>query len=1052
MLTSMKRLNLSKIFLSLLVFVGINQTSFASHNRGGNITWECVGPNQYVLTLNFFENCATAFESSSNKSLIITNDCNLPNPSASLPNITYQEEVSQLCPPSLASSACNGGNLPGVWLHQWQDTITLPGCCQYWTFAFSLCCQNTTVNLVGQPNIYFESTLDNCTKPCDFGPVISNPTVPYVCINQLVCYNLGAIETDGDSLSFELASGMSAAGTNVNYQTGYSAAAPIPGITIDPLTGQIDFFPTVQGNFVVVILIKEWDSNGNLIGTVMHQLQFEVVNCNNQVINCTSAGAIDSLTGNVIQTGPTSLEMCETDTAVFQIGFQDPDIGDSLGINSNILSVLPGATWTVSYPNAALGEYDTVVAEISWVPPVGSANTTNAFIVTVQDYTCPVSGQQTIVYYIDVLGITQVYADTVICNQQWANLHVDVDIATTYTWTAISGDPIVVGSNFSCNNCTSPVASPAVTTVYEVETDGVCSAYQKDTVTVEVVPDYQYNVALGDTNLCFGETTPITTNVVPAVTGYTFQWSQPGDIIGDTLLDPNTPGENTVYYYVTSPQGCVEYDSIYFDYNPDPVNDVVVTSPSCNTTLDGVITINPLTGDAPYTYTLNGVGTQSTNAFSPLAPGAYTFEYVDSNGCVATGSATVPVGPGIVVLAANTYPTSCPGAGNGAVQLNGYGTPGFVFNLSGPTTVSSTNGYISGLPAGTYSVQLVDTLGCLGNTSFTIGNGPGINMSVVGSDETCDGVADGSLTVSSSGTSPITYDITGPTTASNSTGTFSGLPAGTYTVAITDANGCTDLETFTINGGVIQNGNAIAAATSCSYSTDGSVVLSTTNGAAPHTYSISGPVSQTNTTGSFSSLPGGVYSYTVTDDNGCAYTNTFVISNPAPVIASFTPSPNNGLEPLTVFFDNNSSNAVNYFWYFDDGNTSTDPNPSNTFLQGTYSAMLVAQNGTCFDTTYHTIVVVFNSVLYIPNVITPNADGLNDDFHVYHEGIETFHCEIYNRWGTKIYEYDDPDGNWDGSFEGKKVSEGTYFYVINAKGIEGKEYTEKGTINVFHDK
>src|SRR5690606_1565359 len=194
--------------------------------------------------------------------------------------------------------------------------------------------------------------------------------------------------------------------------------------------------------------------------------------------------------------------------------------------------------------------------------------------------------------------------------------------------------------------------------------------------------------------------------------------------------------------------------------------------------------------------------------------------------------------------------------------------------------------------------------------------------------ETCDGVADGSITLNSSGTGPFTYDITGPTISSNSNGTFTGLPAGTYTVAVTDANGCTDFDTFTINGGVIQNGNAVTAATSCSYTSDGSVSLSTTNGVAPHTYSITGPVSQTNTTGSFSSLPAGVYQYTITDDNGCAFTNTFVVSSPAAVVASFTPSPNNGLEPLTVNFTNTSSNASNYFWYFDDGNTSTDPNPS----------------------------------------------------------------------------------------------------------------------------
>ena len=1052
MLNLFNQTHLTKTFLALLMCFGLAHYSFASHNRGGNITWECVGPNQYVLTLTFFENCATAFENSLPRTITASNTCGWTNPTISLPNITYQQEVSQLCPPSIGSSACNGGTLPGVYLHQWQDTVTLPGCCQYWTFSFVDCCQNTTVNINGQPFYYWEATLDNCNAPCDFGPQISNPTVPYVCLNQQVCFNLGAYETDGDSLSYELVSSQTNATGFVTYNTGYSGTSPINGITIDPVTGQIDFLPTITGNFVVVILIKEWDSNGNLIGTVMHQMQFEVLNCSNQVMSCSSSGAIDSLTGNVIQTGPTSLEMCETDTAMFQIGFQDPDQGDSLGIASNILTQLPGSTWSVHYPNAAMGDYDTVVATISWVPPVGSANTTNAFIVTIQDYACPVSGQQTIVYYIDVLGITTAYADTIICNQQWADLHVEVDLATTYTWTAISGDPIVVGTNFTCNNCTSPQASPSVTTEYEVTTDGVCAAYTKDTVRVEVVPDYNYNVVLGDTTLCHEDSTSITSSVTPAVTGYTFAWSEPGDVTGDTTFHPTVVGDTMLYYYVTSPEGCVEYDSLHYILQPEPAYDVVVTDPSCNTTLDGVITINPLNGDAPYSYTLQSVGTQPSNMFTPLAPGLYNFEYTDSNGCLAADTVSVPVGPGIVVLASGTTPTSCPGADNGTATLNGYGNPGYVFNISGPASGSNTNGLFTGLPAGSYTVNLVDTLGCIGSTFFTISNGPGINLNVATSDETCDGANDGLVNASSSGSAPYNYSIAGPVNNTNGTGAFTGLPDGTYIVAVTDADGCSDVDTISIDTGIVHTGTATAFPTTCSYTNDGSANIASVNGIAPYTYTINGPVTETNATGSFTSLPAGGYEYSITDDNGCTFTDSFYVTSPTAVVAGFSANPNNGLEPLTVNFTNNSINGVNYFWNFDDNNTSTDVNPTNTFMAGNYSVMLVAQNGPCFDTVYQTIVVVYESVLIIPNVITPNGDGTNDVFEVQYDGLELFNCQIFNRWGTLVYEYDNPDGNWDGKFDGDFVSEGTYFYVITARGIEGREYTEKGTINVFHEK
>ena len=131
MLTRIRKVFVSLLFLTLLVSVN------ASHVPGGNISYENVGPNTFVITLTVFEDCGTAFYSNLPESIDISNDCGIPFPSTiQLPNIVFQDEVSQLCITSLPQSECNGVHYQGVYMHVWQDTITLPGTCDSWTFAF----------------------------------------------------------------------------------------------------------------------------------------------------------------------------------------------------------------------------------------------------------------------------------------------------------------------------------------------------------------------------------------------------------------------------------------------------------------------------------------------------------------------------------------------------------------------------------------------------------------------------------------------------------------------------------------------------------------------------------------------------------------------------------------------------------------------------------------------------------------------------------------------------------------------------------------------------
>jgi gliding motility-associated-like protein len=130
------------------------------------------------------------------------------------------------------------------------------------------------------------------------------------------------------------------------------------------------------------------------------------------------------------------------------------------------------------------------------------------------------------------------------------------------------------------------------------------------------------------------------------------------------------------------------------------------------------------------------------------------------------------------------------------------------------------------------------------------------------------------------------------------------------------------------------------------------------------------------------------------------------------------------------------------------------PSPAVTFSQaGTYTVTLYSQKGACLNITQKIIHVELPSELTIPNVFTPNGDGINDVFFVKIKSMSEINVFIVDRWGHKVYELANSDnGNvlWDGKNQaGKEVPEGTYFYVIKASGKDGQTFNKNGTINLF---
>jgi gliding motility-associated-like protein len=160
--------------------------------------------------------------------------------------------------------------------------------------------------------------------------------------------------------------------------------------------------------------------------------------------------------------------------------------------------------------------------------------------------------------------------------------------------------------------------------------------------------------------------------------------------------------------------------------------------------------------------------------------------------------------------------------------------------------------------------------------------------------------------------------------------------------------------------------------------------------------------------------------------------------------------------PQTVNFINTSANAPNGFtWNFGDYNTLTQSNLSNVShtynAASAYTVSLIAYGAFgCNDTASLPLIVADTAGLSMPNVFTPNGDGINDVYTPNAHGMKSLDCTIYDRWGAKIIDMDLNMEYWDGyTTSGLPCTAGTYFYVIKATDVNSKAYSLKGSIQLI---
>ncbi len=287
----------------------------------------------------------------------------------------------------------------------------------------------------------------------------------------------------------------------------------------------------------------------------------------------------------------------------------------------------------------------------------------------------------------------------------------------------------------------------------------------------------------------------------------------------------------------------------------------------------------------------------------------------------------------------------------------------------------------------------------------------------------------------------------------NSGGTINltGSTPGVYVVQYVTPGPCKDSTTLTMTINAVPVANAgLDQSLACGAAT---VTLngtgSTSSGCIYHWGSTTGNiVSGGNTTTAVANAVGTDTLIVVNTTTGCVSSDVVNVTTTPGPSASFSANPNSGTPPLVVNFTNTSTGATSYTWFFPGGNPSSSgaTNPTVTFnTTGTYTVLLVANNGGCTDTASATIEVFAGYSIVIPNVFSPNSDNVNDIFKVTSTGVATFSGTIYDRWGVKMFDWADVTVGWDGkTMAGALAKDGTYYYVITSKGFDGSEHTDQG--------
>ncbi|MBI5539621.1 MAG: gliding motility-associated C-terminal domain-containing protein [Bacteroidia bacterium] len=500
-------------------------------------------------------------------------------------------------------------------------------------------------------------------------------------------------------------------------------------------------------------------------------------------------------------------------------------------------------------------------------------------------------------------------------------------------------------------------------------------------------------------------------------------------------------------YIVTDANGCVasSVSSIIIS-NPGLLTASAISSShvSCNNASDGSITITASGGTGAYSYSLNGGVFQASNIFSGLSAGSYSYVVTDANGCIFTLVNSIIIENPVLLTATaiGSSQVSCNNSADGYITVIASGGTGiYSYSLNGG--LAQTSNVFNGLTSGTYIITVMDQFKCSAVTSaITISNPELLKVFATGSSQvSCNNVSDGSITASATGgTGAYSYSINGGIVQSSNI--FSGLSAGSYSVVVFDANGCSALAGVPI---VITNPPLLSASAigssqvSCNNASDGILTITANGGTGAYSYSINGGQAQISNV--FSGLSSGTYNYKVYDANGCSVSSAVpvIISNPPLLSATAV-----GSSQVSCFNASDGTITVSAFGgtgsysYTLNGGSAQSSNIFSGLSAGSYSVMVYDVNG-CPSLACAPIVILN------PAQLTVSATG-SSQVSCYNSSDGSITASAVG--GTGAYSYSLNGGNAQTSNSYSGLSSGTYNIVVS--DINGCSATVESPIIILN--
>ena len=624
-------------------------------------------------------------------------------------------------------------------------------------------------------------------------------------------------------------------------------------------------------------------------------------------------------------------------------------------------------------------------------------------------------------------------SNTTICSGQSTSLVVNGSTGP-FVWTASSGtNPPSTGT---------VAVSPTATTTYTVLSgSGTCTSIA--VASVSVSPGLTITSTPSSTSICNGSSATLT-----AGGATTYTWLPSGNISTNLIVNPTS---TSTYTLIGSNGVCT--NSTTATISVTTISTSVTASSSFYCLGVSPVTLN---GAGATSYSWNTGATTSSISVTPSITTVYTVVGT-TNGCSSSQTISLTVPPITNISATASNSVICANGTGATLTASGASTYTWA-----PSTASSTLS-VNPTTTTTYSVIGQTASGCITNSAVvTVSVLPTINPTLTTS--TASVCLNSTVSISSSPvTSGLTYTWL-PTNAiqgASNTSSIVVLPANTaaiiYTVFV--SNGvCIGTNTIQIKANIAPVGNFITL-NNDTVCVGGCVTFSsTTTGTSPISYQwyYEGGVG----TSSVGVAPeacypsAGSFSVTMIASNICGTVtvvkNDFVNVFDYPVLTVSNDTTINIGESTTI----SASGGLTYNWSPNVNGTSiTCPTCSATAVQPiiTTNYIVVASNSPyCrVQDTIKVTVDVNCGDFFIPNVFSPNGDGLNDVINVHGRCIVSFNLQIFDRWGEMVFETSSMSDSWDGTFRGQKLDTGVFVYKADGVSIDGQSFNLKGNITLI---